>query len=91
MDEQAGRHLGRAEYNERRRSGTQARRLDPERRRVFIAAAGDHWLMHLGQWSVIRRQLGRKPLFHGARGECKRAMLRRVAHFSPIVFSGRKI
>ncbi len=30
---------------------------------LFIAAAGDHWLMHLGQWSVIRRQLGRKPLF----------------------------
>ena len=22
-----------------------------------------HWLMHAGQWAVIRRQLGRKPLF----------------------------
>ncbi len=24
---------------------------------------GSHWLMHAGQWTVIRRQLGRKPLF----------------------------
>ncbi len=24
---------------------------------------GSHWLMHAGQWAVIRRQLGRKPLF----------------------------
>jgi hypothetical protein len=30
---------------------------------LFLAAASSHWLMHLGQWSVIRRQLGRKPLF----------------------------
>jgi hypothetical protein len=22
-----------------------------------------HWLMHAGQWAVVRRQLGRKPLF----------------------------
>ena len=22
-----------------------------------------HWLMHAGQWAVIRRQLGREPLF----------------------------
>lgn len=22
-----------------------------------------HWVMHAGQWAVIRRQLGRKPLF----------------------------
>lgn len=32
-----------------------------------VAAAfemqGSHWLMHAGQWAVIRRQLGRKPLF----------------------------
>lgn len=24
---------------------------------------GAHWLMHAGQWAVIRRQLGRPPLF----------------------------
>ena len=24
---------------------------------------GGHWLMHAGQWAVIRRQLGRAPLF----------------------------
>jgi hypothetical protein len=24
---------------------------------------GGHWLMHAGQWAVVRRQLGRKPLF----------------------------
>jgi len=24
---------------------------------------GSHWLMHAGQWAVIRRQLGRPPLF----------------------------
>ncbi len=24
---------------------------------------GGHWLMHAGQWAVLRRQLGRKPLF----------------------------
>jgi hypothetical protein len=24
---------------------------------------GGHWLMHGGQWAVIRRQLGRPPLF----------------------------
>ena len=24
---------------------------------------GGHWLMHAGQWAVIRRQLGRTPLF----------------------------
>jgi hypothetical protein len=24
---------------------------------------GTHWLMHAGQWAVIRRKLGRKPLF----------------------------
>ena len=22
-----------------------------------------HWLMHVGQWSVIRRKLGKPPLF----------------------------
>jgi hypothetical protein len=24
---------------------------------------GGHWLMHAGQWAVVRRMLGRKPLF----------------------------
>lgn len=24
---------------------------------------GSHWLMHAGQWAIVRRQLGRKPLF----------------------------
>jgi hypothetical protein len=24
---------------------------------------GVHWLMHAGQWAVVRRQLGRPPLF----------------------------
>lgn len=32
-----------------------------------VAAAflmiGSHWLMHAGQWAVIRRQIGRQPLF----------------------------
>jgi len=32
-----------------------------------VAAAfsmqGSHWMMHAGQWAVVRRQLGRPPLF----------------------------
>jgi hypothetical protein len=24
---------------------------------------GSHWLMHAGQWAVVRRSLGRPPLF----------------------------
>lgn len=24
---------------------------------------GGHWMMHAGQWAIIRRQLGRPPLF----------------------------
>ena len=24
---------------------------------------GSHWMMHAGQWAVVRRQLGRDPLF----------------------------
>ena len=28
-----------------------------------LSLQGSHWLMHAGQWAVIRRQLGRKPLF----------------------------
>jgi len=30
---------------------------------ALFSMAGSHWLMHAGQWSVIRRQLGRPPLF----------------------------
>jgi hypothetical protein len=30
---------------------------------AMFSVEGSHWLMHAGQWAVIRRQLGRKPLF----------------------------
>jgi hypothetical protein len=30
---------------------------------AFNGAAGGHWLMHVGQWAIVRRQLGRPPLF----------------------------
>jgi hypothetical protein len=30
---------------------------------ALFSVEGSHWLMHAGQWAVIRRQLGRKPLF----------------------------
>jgi hypothetical protein len=29
----------------------------------LFSLQGSHWLMHAGQWAVIRRQLGRAPLF----------------------------
>lgn len=29
----------------------------------ILVIQGTHWLMHAGQWAVIRRQLGRPPLF----------------------------
>ncbi|HET6882995.1 MAG TPA: DinB family protein [Pirellulales bacterium] len=42
----------------------------PERLRAFIETIGGvfvmhstHWLMHAGQWAVVRRKLGRNPLF----------------------------
>jgi hypothetical protein len=42
----------------------------PEAMRSYapnVAAAfsmqGSHWLMHAGQWAVLRRQLGKPPLF----------------------------
>ena len=28
-----------------------------------ISLQGGHWMMHAGQWAIIRRQLGRPPLF----------------------------
>lgn len=30
---------------------------------AMFAMQGTHWVMHAGQWAVIRRQLGRAPLF----------------------------
>lgn len=30
---------------------------------AVFSLQGSHWLMHAGQWAVIRRQLGRKPLY----------------------------
>jgi hypothetical protein len=30
---------------------------------AMFAMQGCHWLMHAGQWAVVRRQLGRKPMF----------------------------
>lgn len=42
----------------------------PESMRAYVANVaaifemqGSHYLMHAGQWAVIRRQLGRPPLF----------------------------
>lgn len=29
----------------------------------MFSMQGSHWLMHAGQWAVVRRQLGRAPLF----------------------------
>jgi len=28
-----------------------------------LCLQGSHWLMHCGQWAVVRRQLGKPPLF----------------------------
>ncbi|MDA0283087.1 MAG: DinB family protein [Planctomycetota bacterium] len=42
----------------------------PEEMQAYAPTVGDvfslqggHWVMHAGQWAVIRRQLGRPPLF----------------------------
>lgn len=42
----------------------------PESMRSFAPTHGDlmtlqgsHWLMHAGQWAIVRRKLGKKPLF----------------------------
>jgi hypothetical protein len=42
----------------------------PEQFRSFLKSVGhafslqaSHWLMHAGQWAIIRRKLGRPPLF----------------------------
>ena len=29
----------------------------------IFAGESSHWMMHAGQWAVVRRKLGRKPLF----------------------------
>ena len=42
----------------------------PEKYREWLKSIGDlfsmqgsHWMMHAGQWAVVRRKLGRPPLF----------------------------
>lgn len=42
----------------------------PEEMQAYAPTVGDvfslqggHWMMHAGQWAIIRRQLGRPPLF----------------------------
>ncbi|MFT4557928.1 MAG: DinB family protein [Planctomycetales bacterium] len=42
----------------------------PEAMQAYAPTVGDvfslqggHWMMHAGQWAIIRRQLGRPPLF----------------------------
>ena len=30
---------------------------------AMFSLHGSHWMMHAGQWAVVRRQLGRPPLF----------------------------
>ena len=30
---------------------------------AVFSMLGSHWMMHSGQWVVVRRQLGRPPLF----------------------------
>lgn len=42
----------------------------PEKHASYLKSVGDlmslhgsHWVMHAGQWAVIRRKLGKKPLF----------------------------
>jgi hypothetical protein len=30
---------------------------------AMFSMHGTHWVMHAGQWAVVRRQLGRKPIF----------------------------
>jgi hypothetical protein len=30
---------------------------------ALFSLQGSHWLMHCGQWAVVRRQLGRAPMF----------------------------
>jgi DinB superfamily len=42
----------------------------PEKMREYVKSVGDlfslqgtHWVMHGGQWAIVRRKLGRKPLF----------------------------
>lgn len=51
-------------------SETDLDRPAPDRFRQYIDTAGgvfvmqaSHWLMHAGQWAVVRRKLGRPPLF----------------------------
>ena len=43
-------------------SSTRARSRAPSVGAAF-SMQGGHWLMHAGQWAVVRRQLGREPIF----------------------------
>jgi hypothetical protein len=29
----------------------------------LLSMQGSHWMMHAGQWAIVRRKLGKKPLF----------------------------
>ncbi len=29
----------------------------------LFSMIGSHWMMHAGQWVIVRRELGREPLF----------------------------
>lgn len=51
-------------------SDTELEQPAPESMRAYAPTIGDlftlmgtHWLMHAGQWAVLRRKLGRPPLF----------------------------
>jgi hypothetical protein len=51
-------------------SDDELNRPSPERIRYFGPTVGSvfagesaHWMMHVGQWAVIRRKLGKPPLF----------------------------
>lgn len=45
-----------------RASPESVRYLGPTIGSVF-AGESTHWMMHAGQWAVIRRKLGKPPLF----------------------------
>jgi len=53
-----------------RLSGADFERPAPEQIREYSPTVGatfalqaTHWMMHTGQWVIVRRKLGRKPLF----------------------------
>ena len=38
-------------------------RLLPDHRARSFCCSRQHWLMHAGQWAIVRRKLGKPPLF----------------------------